>query len=97
MIDPVRFISNFSSGKMGIAVAEAAVSAGAVVTLVLGPVEKKPAKPSVRVINVISADSMAGECLREFDNCDIAILAAAVADYTPLSPSPVKMKRKNQS
>jgi phosphopantothenoylcysteine decarboxylase / phosphopantothenate---cysteine ligase len=93
MIDPVRFISNYSTGKMGIAIANAASRSGADVELVLGPVEIVPA-PSVKVINVISAQSMAEECIRRFPGCDIAVLAAAVADYSPLTPAVNKIKKE---
>jgi phosphopantothenoylcysteine decarboxylase / phosphopantothenate---cysteine ligase len=92
-IDPVRFISNHSTGKMGIALADAANKLGAIVTIVLGPVCLKPASDRITVVNVVSAESMAGECLSRFGECDIAILSAAVADYTPEKVSPVKIKK----
>jgi phosphopantothenoylcysteine decarboxylase/phosphopantothenate--cysteine ligase len=92
-IDPVRFISNHSTGKMGIALADAACKIGADVTLVLGPVSLKPESEKINVVNVISAESMANECLSRFKDCDIAILSAAVADYTPRKVSPVKIKK----
>lgn len=92
-IDPVRFISNHSTGKMGIAIADAAIKLGAEVTLVLGPVSLKPSSEKISVINVVSAESMAKECLSRFSNCDIAILTAAVADFTPEKISPVKIKK----
>jgi phosphopantothenoylcysteine decarboxylase/phosphopantothenate--cysteine ligase len=79
-LDPVRFISNYSSGKMGIALADAAASYGADVYLVLGPVSILPESSSVRVTRVITAESMADECIKMFRDCDIAILSAAVAD-----------------
>jgi phosphopantothenoylcysteine decarboxylase / phosphopantothenate---cysteine ligase len=94
MIDPVRFISNYSTGKMGIAIANAASAYGADVELVLGPVEIIPDN-SVKVINVTSAQSMAEECISRFAGCDIAVLAAAVADYTPLKPSGSKIKKED--
>jgi phosphopantothenoylcysteine decarboxylase / phosphopantothenate---cysteine ligase len=93
-IDPVRFISNYSSGRMGVAVAEAAASFGATVDLVLGPVEIRPVNKDIRVVNVTSAASMADECIRIFKKCDIAILSAAVADFTPEIIQPNKIKRK---
>ena len=65
-IDPVRFLSNHSSGKMGIALADAAADYGASVDLVLGPVNVAPKNPSVNVINVITAKSMADECISRF-------------------------------
>jgi len=92
-IDPVRFISNYSSGKMGIALADAAVEYGADVALVLGPVDILPHNRSVKIINVTSAKSMTDECKARFARCDVAILAAAVADFTPQSVSDKKIKR----
>jgi phosphopantothenoylcysteine decarboxylase/phosphopantothenate--cysteine ligase len=92
-IDPVRFISNYSSGKMGIAIAETAACYGAEVELVLGPVDILPENKSIKIINVISAESMAVECKKRFTNCDIAILSAAVADFTPEKVAGTKIKR----
>lgn len=82
-LDPVRFISNHSSGKMGIAIADIAADYGAEVNLVLGPVDVAPENSSVIVTNVTNASEMASECIARFKNSDIAILAAAVADFTP--------------
>ena len=92
-IDPVRFISNFSTGKMGIALADAAAEYGAHVDLVLGPVNISPDNSSVNVIDVTTAESMAAECISRFKNCDIAILAAAVADFTPVEVKENKIKK----
>jgi len=92
-IDPVRFISNYSSGKMGIAIADTAASYGADVELVLGPVEIKPKCREIKIIDVTSAESMAKECISRFDRCDIAILSAAVADFTPEIIADNKIKR----
>jgi phosphopantothenoylcysteine decarboxylase/phosphopantothenate--cysteine ligase len=92
-IDPVRFISNYSSGKMGIALAEAAAEYGADVELVLGPVNRLPENKTIKIINVTSAESMAYECISRFAGCDIAILAAAVADFTPEKVGVRKIKR----
>jgi phosphopantothenoylcysteine decarboxylase/phosphopantothenate--cysteine ligase len=92
-IDPVRFISNFSSGKMGIALAEAAAEYGAKVDLVLGPVNISPAGRTIKVIDVTTAESMAAECISRFKDCDIAILSAAVADYTPEEVRSRKIKK----
>jgi phosphopantothenoylcysteine decarboxylase/phosphopantothenate--cysteine ligase len=78
---------------MGIALADAATEYGAEVELVLGPVDIKPADSSVRVIHVTTAKSMADECISRFPGCDIAILAAAVADFTPVSVSREKLKK----
>ena len=93
-IDPVRFISNYSSGKMGMALSDAACEYGAEVILVLGPVNIYPQNRNIKVINVTSAESMAQECIRWFVKCDIAILAAAVADFTPEIVPGKKIKRK---
>ena len=79
----MRFISNYSSGKMGITLADAAAEYGADVELVLGPVSILPGNKSIKIINVQTADSMAVECISRFPGCDIAILSAAVADFTP--------------
>ena len=93
-LDPVRFISNYSSGKMGIALADAAAEYGADVDLVLGPVNIAPQNNSVKVINVTTAESMAAECISRFPDCDIAILAAAVADFTPEEVQEKKIKKE---
>jgi phosphopantothenoylcysteine decarboxylase/phosphopantothenate--cysteine ligase len=92
-IDPVRFISNYSSGKMGIALADAAAGYGAIVELVLGPVNITPKDSSVKVTDVITAESMAAECILKFQKCDIAILSAAVADFTPQKVTDRKIKK----
>ena len=93
-IDPVRFISNHSSGKMGIAIAEAASELGAKVNLVLGPVNIKPSRHDIIVTNVTNAASMAESCISKFPSCDIAILSAAVADYTPANVRNSKIKKE---
>ena len=92
-IDPVRFISNFSTGRMGIALADAAAGFGADVELVLGPVEIAPKSMEIKIINVTSAESMAKECIGRFPHCDVAILSAAVADFTPEIVAGSKIKR----
>jgi phosphopantothenoylcysteine decarboxylase/phosphopantothenate--cysteine ligase len=92
-IDPVRFISNFSSGKMGIALSEVAAEYGASVDLVLGPVNILPRNSTINVINVTNAESMAAECISRFRECDIAILSAAVADFTPVDVKDNKIKK----
>jgi len=94
-IDPVRFISNYSSGKMGIALADAAAELGASVDLILGPSEILPKNSTVKVTRVTTAESMASECISRFPSCDAAILSAAVADYTPIEQKPEKMKKDN--
>ena len=92
-IDPVRFIGNYSSGKMGLALAKEAVSRGAELILILGPVNYKPSIDNVSIIDVVSASEMATETVKYFTRADITILAAAVADYTPVSRSDKKIKR----
>jgi phosphopantothenoylcysteine decarboxylase / phosphopantothenate---cysteine ligase len=92
-LDPVRYISNYSSGKMGIALADAAAEYGAYVELVLGPVSVTPSHDSISITNVTTAESMAEECITRFPDCDIAILAAAVADFTPLEIKDKKIKK----
>ncbi|PCH86019.1 MAG: bifunctional phosphopantothenoylcysteine decarboxylase/phosphopantothenate--cysteine ligase CoaBC [Piscirickettsiaceae bacterium] len=94
-IDPVRYISNHSSGKMGFAMAQACVEAGAHVTLVSGPVQLKT--PSgVERVDVVSADGMANAVLERANAADIFIATAAVADYTPVDVANNKIK-KNKS
>ncbi len=78
---------------MGIALADAAVEYGAHVDLVLGPVSISPLNNTVHIINVTSAESMAAECLSLFPGCDIALLAAAVADFTPVEVMERKIKK----
>ena len=92
-LDPVRYISNYSSGKMGIALAEAAAEYGALVDLVLGPVNITPSNKSLKIINVTSAKSMADECISRFPGCDVAILSAAVADFTAAEIKRKKIKK----
>lgn len=94
-IDPVRFIGNYSSGKMGFAIAEEAAARGADVTLVAGPVSLDVTNPAIRRIDVTSARQMLDAVLKAFEACDIAILSAAVADYAPESCSDTKIKREN--
>jgi phosphopantothenoylcysteine decarboxylase/phosphopantothenate--cysteine ligase len=96
-IDPVRFIGNFSSGKMGYALAEAFAEAGAQVILVSGPVSLSLEHPAVEIIRVTTAREMYESCLAVFPRCHIAILSAAVADYTPANPSKNKLKRTRDS
>ncbi len=78
---------------MGIALADAAADYGAEVELVLGPVNISPARSSVKVFNVVTAESMASECINRFESCDIAILSAAVADFTPEEVKDRKIKK----
>lgn len=92
-IDPVRFIGNYSSGKMGFALAEALASQGAKVILVSGPVSLQLNHPLVETIFVESAAEMYEVCSACFDRCDGAIMSAAVADFTPAAPANQKVKR----
>ena len=91
-IDPVRFIGNRSTGKMGIALAGECVARGADVTLVLGPV-KIEIPPNINVVRVQSAEEMANAVFDKMEDQDIFIMAAAVADYTPKNVSDVKIKK----
>ncbi len=93
-IDPVRFISNHSSGRMGFSLAHEAAARGAEVIFVSGPVNEYPDHPSIRVIKVNSASEMYASCTELFVKADITIMAAAVADYTPQNPEPEKIKKK---
>lgn len=92
-IDPVRFIGNHSSGKMGYDIALAAADAGAEVILVSGPTHLKLSHPLVEVVRVQSAAQMYDACHNYFDNVDVAIAAAAVADYRPKDVAPQKIKK----
>ncbi len=94
-IDPVRFIGNFSSGKMGIAVAEALADKGALVTLVLGPSHERTYHSLVKTVQVESAEEMFDAAMSAFSEAQIAVLAAAVADYRPSEPSAEKIKKKD--
>jgi phosphopantothenoylcysteine decarboxylase/phosphopantothenate--cysteine ligase len=95
-IDPVRFIGNFSSGKMGYAIAEELSSRGAEVTLVSGPVSIQTVNPNIKLVKVQSAQEMYDACIPVFAETDAAILAAAVADYTPVITSDQKIKREKE-
>lgn len=96
-IDPVRFIGNHSSGKMGYAIAEECAKRGASVTLISGPVSLEVNHPNIQRINVESAEDMYNSAHQYFVDTDVAVLCAAVADYTPLKKSDVKMKREKES
>ncbi len=95
-IDPVRFIGNHSSGKMGYAIAEVLAESGAKVILVSGPVNIAIKNSGIELINVTSAQQMHDVCLKEYLNCNAAIMSAAVSDYTPENPSNQKIKRKTE-
>ena len=92
-IDPVRFIGNYSTGKMGYAIAEACAREGAEVLLVSGPVNLSPVNPLIKLYNVTSAAEMASRCFSLYEKCDAGILTAAVADFTPKQRSEQKVKR----
>ena len=96
-IDPVRFISNYSTGKMGYAIAETLAERGGEVVLVSGPVELKPRHPNIRLVSVESALQMYEACVKEFAQCDAAIMSAAVADYTPQTVAPEKIKKNGET
>ncbi len=93
-IDPVRFVGNYSSGKMGFALAEVCAEQGAEVTLVCGPVSLQTSHPAIHRINVESAAEMYEAATKHFKKADIAILSAAVADFTPQTTADKKIKRK---
>ena len=93
-IDPVRFIGNRSSGKMGVAIAEQFAERGAAVTLVLGPSKLKPQHPSIKAVRVESAKEMYEAAVQHFENADIAVLSAAVADYRPTHIAEQKIKKQ---
>ncbi|WP_207515544.1 bifunctional phosphopantothenoylcysteine decarboxylase/phosphopantothenate--cysteine ligase CoaBC [Longitalea luteola] len=92
-IDPVRFIGNHSSGKMGLAIAEELAGRGAEVHLVLGPSAVKTSFPGIYIHKVQTASQMYDTCMAEFPSTDIAVMSAAVADYTPVETSPEKIKK----
>lgn len=96
-IDPVRFIGNRSSGKMGIAIADEFAALGASVTLVLGPSHFKPNNKSVKLIAVESAAEMFEQCMKVAETSNIIVCSAAVADYKPETASEKKIKKENDS
>lgn len=94
-LDPVRFISNHSSGKMGYALAQAAVDAGAKVKLISGPVNLTPPE-RVECVQIETAEEMLAESLNDIENCDLFIGAAAVADYRPVAIAEHKIKKGDE-
>ena len=92
-IDPVRYIGNHSSGKMGFSVAQELADRGAEVVLVSGPVSIDIQHTRISVVRVNSASEMHGECIKWFPECNVCIMAAAVADYTPVLKENKKIKR----
>lgn len=95
-IDPVRFIGNHSSGKMGFAIAEELASQGATVNLVCGPTNQHSHHPRINVIPVVTAEEMYTACTELFPGMDITVLAAAVADYKPATKADQKIKKKDE-
>ncbi|MDP2685589.1 MAG: bifunctional phosphopantothenoylcysteine decarboxylase/phosphopantothenate--cysteine ligase CoaBC [Aequorivita sp.] len=95
-IDPVRFIGNHSSGKMGYAIAEAAAALGAEVVLISGPTALKLENDFIKIIRVTSAEEMYNAAHQYFNSCDVAILSAAVADYRPSQIASEKIKKKEE-
>ncbi|MDE5970052.1 MAG: bifunctional phosphopantothenoylcysteine decarboxylase/phosphopantothenate--cysteine ligase CoaBC [Muribaculaceae bacterium] len=93
-IDPVRFIGNYSTGKMGYALADEAARRGANVTIVSGPVAVKPQSSDIRIVSVQTAREMLEAAKKEFVDADIAIMCAAVADYAPDHYADKKIKRE---
>ena len=96
-IDPVRFIGNHSSGKMGFAIAEALANEGAQVNLVTGPTQQHTQHPGISVKHVTSAEEMYNVCSNLFPTSDITVLSAAVADYKPTVKADQKIKKKDET
>lgn len=96
-IDPVRFISNHSSGKMGIAIAKELYKRGADVSLILGPVATNFSANGIKLVRVTSANDMYNACHQIFEETDIAIMSAAVADYMPVTKAEQKIKKKDEN
>lgn len=97
LIDPVRFIGNFSSGRMGYALAEEFAQRGAKVNLISGPVSIQAKHPNITVTHVVSAEEMFKSCMQAFPGSKIAIMSAAVADYTPKKTFKQKVKKHSES
>jgi phosphopantothenoylcysteine decarboxylase/phosphopantothenate--cysteine ligase len=96
-IDPVRFIGNRSTGKMGIAIADAFAEKQADVTLVLGPSTYRPKNENIKIFCVETADEMYAECLKHANNTDVIIMSAAVADYKMKKVATQKIKKSEES
>ena len=94
-IDPVRYISNRSSGKMGYAIAEAALEAGHDVILISGPVNLDP-PPGVRAVSILTSDEMYDAVHRHMRDCDLLVMCAAVADYRAQEVSATKIKKRDE-
>ena len=96
-IDPVRFVGNYSTGKMGFALAESCAKHGADVCLIVGPVQLKTIHPNIERIDVESASEMYNAVMDRFYGSDGAILCAAVADFTPVTVADIKVKREKEN
>ena len=96
-IDAVRFIGNFSSGKMGFALAKTASKLGANVTLITGPSSENLIDDNIKIINVVTADQMFAEVKKYFSFSDISIMSAAVSDYKPKNTVNTKIKKENEN
>ncbi|RKR81580.1 phosphopantothenoylcysteine decarboxylase/phosphopantothenate--cysteine ligase [Mucilaginibacter gracilis] len=96
-IDPVRFIGNHSSGKMGFAIADTLAKLGADVTLIAGPSAQQTHSKLIKRINVTSAAEMLDACTTHFNDATICVMSAAVADYTPVTVSNIKIKKQADS
>jgi phosphopantothenoylcysteine decarboxylase/phosphopantothenate--cysteine ligase len=96
-IDSVRFIGNFSSGKMGFALAEEFANRGAKVELIAGPVSLKSIHPNITQTNVVSAVEMHAACMKHYNNCNIVVMSAAIADFRPAITANIKIKKQDSS
>jgi len=96
-IDPVRFVGNYSTGKMGFALADACAKQGAEVTLITGPVNLSAKHRNIKRVSVESAEDMYKAVMSRFETMDGAILCAAVADFTPIEPAETKLKREKEN
>ncbi len=96
-IDPVRYIGNHSSGKMGYAIANEAASQGAEVVLVSGPTDEIPIHSAIKLVRTNTADEMLEACLQDFNDCNILVMAAAVADYKPKNLKKNKIKKSEKT
>ncbi|WMJ71614.1 bifunctional phosphopantothenoylcysteine decarboxylase/phosphopantothenate--cysteine ligase CoaBC [Cytophagaceae bacterium ABcell3] len=96
-LDPVRYITNHSSGKMGYALAKSFAAEGAEVTVVCGPIQEKPDTSNIKTVDVTTAVEMHKAVMDIFEKQDILIFAAAVADYTPAAPSDTKIKKNEDT
>lgn len=96
-IDPVRYIGNFSSGKMGFTLAEAFVEQGAEITLITGPVNRELPTGNINRIDVESAEEMLSRVQEYFQSADIFVMSAAVADYKPAQTAKQKIKKKSEN